>query len=230
MIVIGDPMDKLGIRELLRYGYAGFLCALVASVVDGEGIEKLVKHLGDVLSPLAALAVGTAVYLIFKTLVGDLFLWRLVNWSHAKVEKLLKRTPTRCKVRYLEATLGVPHGKGLSAYALVRDKLLAEHTRERFHVQHSEGYLLFLTAFVCGPVSLLAYAGMVSNVVPAGVSAGLGATAVIAFAAGVWHDIVLCRAECAAISALPETDLRTTLHAGGFGPEMPLSNREPNGG
>lgn len=197
-------MDKLGIRELLRYGYAGFLCALVASLVNGDGTEKLVQHLGDVLAPLTALAVGTAVYLVFKTLVGDLFLWRLINWLHAKVEDLLKRTPTRCKVRYLEATHGVPKGQGLAAYALVRDQILAEPTRERFHVQHSEGYLLFLTAFVCGLASLLAYACLLPSVVSPVVSAGM------------WHEIVLCRAERAALGALDQTKLQEILRAGGF--------------
>ncbi len=209
-------MDKLGIRELLRYGYAGFLCAFVAAVVDGSGTEKLVKHLGDVLSPLVALAVGAAVYLVFRTLVGDLFLWRLIDWLHAKAEDILGRTPTRCKVRYIETTFHVRKGHGVAAYALVRDQLLAEHTRERFHIQHSEGYLLFLTAFVCGSASLLAWADLLPSAAPCGVSPGLGATAIVAFVAGLWHDIVLCRDERAAIGVLPSNKLQETLQGGGF--------------
>lgn len=209
-------MDRLGLRELLRYGYAGFLCVLVAALVNGEATGTLVRNLGDVLSPLTALAVGTGVYLVFRTLVGDLFLWRLINWLHTKVEDLFKRTPTRCKVRYLECELRVRRGQGLAAYALVRDRLLAEVARERFHIQHSEGYLLFLTAFVCGLASLLAFAGVPSREVPPGVTAGLAVTAAVALAAGVWHDIQLCRAERAAISALDDNEVRNTLRAGGF--------------
>lgn len=209
-------MDKLGIRELLRYGYGGILCAVVAALVDGEATSKVVESLGDVLSSLAALAVGAAVYLIFKTLVGDLFLWPLINWSHAKVEDILKRTPTRCKVRYLEREQRVRRGQGLAAYALVRDRLLAEHARERFHVQHSEGYLLFLTAFVCGLGSFLACSGVLPGEVRPGVVPGLAATAVVAFAAGTWHDIQLCRAERAEISALGHPELQDALRDGGF--------------
>lgn len=216
-------MDKLGIRELLRYGYAGFLCALVAALVNGDGTERLVRQLGDVLAPLAALAVGAAVYLIFKTLVGELFLWRLLDWFHAKVEDLLNQTPTRCKVHFLETGCGVPQGQGLAAYALLRDQLLDDHTRERFHIQHSEGYLLFVTAFVCGPASLLTHTGLVSQV-PPGVSALLGATATVTLAAGVWHDIVLCRAERAAIGALSAEARGNTLSSGGFSARAPQSN------
>jgi hypothetical protein len=90
--------------------------------------------------------------------------------------------------------------------------------RERFHIQHSEGYLLFLTAFVCGLVSLLAWAGGLPTEVPRGVSASLLATAVVAFAAGLWHDIVLCRDECAEIGTIDEAKLRKTLQDGGFMP------------
>ena len=96
-------------------------------------------------------------YLVFKTIVGDLFLWRLIDWLHTFAEDMLGRTPTRYKVRYLQDQLHVPRGLGLAAYALLDDSLLPEHVRERFHVQHSEGYLLFVTAFVCGPVSLLGF-------------------------------------------------------------------------
>lgn len=213
-------MDKLGIRELLRYGYAGFLCVLVAALVDGDAIGALVRNLGDVLSPLTALAVGTAVYLVFRTLIGDLFLWRLINLSHAKVEDILKRTPTRCKVRYLECEQHVRQGQGLAAYALVRDRLLSEHNRERFHVQHSEVYLLFLTAFVCGAASLLASSRVLPGEARPGVVLGLAVTAVVAFTAGMWHDIQICRAERAAIGALEGAEVQKTLRAGGFlGPD-----------
>jgi hypothetical protein len=209
-------MNKLGLRELIRYGYTGVLCAFVAAVVDGARTERLVKSLGDVLSPLAALAVGAAVYVIFKALVGDLFLWRLNDWSHTKVENLLGRKVTRCKVRYLEDQHSVSHGKGQAAFALVRDSLLSEAVRERFHVQPSESYLVFVTAFVCGLVSLLAYAGLLPSEVSPWKSAGLGAAAALSFAAGEWHDIVLCRAECAALGLLNQEELRTTLRDGGF--------------
>ena len=66
---------------------------------------------------------------------------------------------------------------------------------------------------------------MLPSAVLPGVSAGLGATAVVAFAAGLCHDIVLCRAERAAIGALPENELRRTLEAGGFVPKTEESNR-----
>jgi hypothetical protein len=151
-----------------------------------------------------------------KPLIGDLFLWRLLNWSHGQVEDRLERSTTRCKVRYLEQTFGVPSGQGEAAFALVRDTHLQEHTRERFHVQHSEGYLLFITAFVCGVVALLDRADLLSNPVSPGILTVLVTTAVLALGAGIWHDIVLCRAERAAIGALPEAEVRQTLRGGGF--------------
>ena len=206
-------MDKLGLREILRYGYTGLLCTLVAAVVDGTRIEQLVKHLGDVLSPLAVLAVGTAVYLVFKTVVGDLFLWRLIDWMHAKAEDFLGRTATRCKVRYLEQEKGVLPGQGSEAFALIRDNSLPEFVRERFHIQHSEGYLLFVTAFVRGSVSLLGYADLLPSAISPAKSASLGAAAVVTLGVGLWHDIALCRAERAAIGVLPENDVQKLLLA-----------------
>ena len=234
-------MDKLGLQELLRYGYTGFLCTLVAAVIDREWTAKLAKDLGDVLSPFVALTVGMAVYLFFKTAFGDLFLWRLLHWLHGKVGNRFwefirwlhkkvggdpEQTPTRCKVRYLEDTLNVFPGQGADAYAFVRDRLRKSHIRERFHIQHSEGYLFFVTAFVCGTALLAGWVGLLSDAVPTRVSAGLGIVAVFAFLAGLRHDIVLCRAECAAIRTLCEKKLRDKLLAGGFVREMEESNSE----
>ena len=215
----GDAMDKFEIRELLRYAYTGFLCAFVAAVVDGDETEKLVRCLGNVLAPLAAVSFGAVVYLVFKSLVGDLFLAWLVHWIHAKAEDLFKRTPTRCKVRFLQNLFKVPNSQGLAAFALVRDQLLDKHIRERIHLQHSEGYLLYLTAFVCGAAGLISCARSQAAEAQSNVCTGLGIMALVTFIAAVRHDIVLCRDERAQISVLDQDKLKKTLRKGGFGPE-----------
>ncbi|MFH1921632.1 MAG: hypothetical protein ABIP48_17340 [Planctomycetota bacterium] len=216
-------MDKLGMRELLRYGYAGSLCVFVAALADRHWTVKLCEQLGPVLAPFVALAVGAVVYLVFKSLIGDRFLWWWVHRLHVKIDEnpqyflqgLVKRLQKRkwcprwlenclddrirqlsprCKVHYLENTCKVPKGLGHDAYAFLRDQILEEYPRERFHLQHSEGYLLYLTALVCLVGSAFALRKLQFCVL----FFGLFATVLFAFSA-VLYDIVVCRAEYAAI-------------------------------
>jgi len=200
-------MDKLSMRELLRYGYTGILCVFVAVLVNRPWMVSLRAALGDVLSPLAALAVGAAVYLVFKTLVGDRFLSRSVQWFHAD--------PDRCKLIYLESTFRIPREQSLIAFGFVRDQLMKQHPRERFHLQHSEGYLLYLTAIVC----LVGFAFSLLKPQSCGLSLGLFATVVIASVAGVRSDLDVCRAERAEIGTIPEDEIREKLVEGRFSPK-----------
>jgi hypothetical protein len=208
-------MDKLGIRELLRYGYAGVLCVLVAALLNPDKTSQIVTSLGSVLSPLAALVVGTVTYLVFKAIIGDFFLWDLIHWFHSRRQSPAASRSSPCKVRYLEQEYQVPPRHGAAAYALVRDQLLKEHVRERFHVQHSEGYLLFLTAFVCGVAAPLAQFGIAGSARPL-VAVVLAGTAFLAMCAGLLHENALCRAERAAISVLGSDDVKRLLCAAGF--------------
>lgn len=189
-------MNRLGIglRELLRYGYAGVLCLAIAALVDRAWVTTLTRDLGAVLSPLVVLALGAILHIVAKTLLQDWFLWRFVHWWH--------RDRTRCKIHYLEDECGVKRWRGHEAYALVRDTLMDDVLRERFHLQHSEGHLLFLTAFVCGIAALLGFVGVLPNTIPCSVYASLLAIALVASVAAVRQDITLCRAECAEIRTL----------------------------
>lgn len=208
-------MDKLGLRELLRYGYAGFLCALVAALVDGPNTEKLVNNLGPVLSPFVALAVGTVVYLVFKALVVDRYLSEAVHWSHTTEWRPFRwfytTTPAcfRCKLRYLENEFGLPRKLCPEAYVCVRDHRLKDDLRERYHTQHSEAYVFYLTTFICLPTSVLFIC-----VLPWAVSLGLAAASLVTLLAGLFHDAFLCKAERDQISMLP--DLDETLRKAGF--------------
>jgi len=208
--------DKLSMRELLRYGYTGALCALLAALVDGCRMKDLFETLGEVLTPLAALAAGTAVYVVFKSLVGDLFLRGLIDWSHAKFEDLLGRKETRCMARYLKNAYKVKRGMYREAYALVRDSIMPDTQREQLHIQHSESYLLYVTAFTFGPVSLLTYLGWLPGQVSPATSATLGAIAAVTLAAGLRNDIVLSRTECAALKMLRREKVEEILQGGGF--------------
>ena len=160
-------MSKLGIRELLRYGYAGLICGLAVAVVDWDFAKEIIDALGDVLAPLVTVALGSIFYVTFRALIGDLFLWKMMDGIHIRGERFLeKERPdrgTRCKVRFLEEHFSVPRGQGLGAYALLRDRLFPEHARDRFHVQHSEGFLLFYTAFVSLILALFAWVFDIGN-------------------------------------------------------------------
>jgi hypothetical protein len=225
-------MDKFGLRELLRYGYAGFLCVLVAALMDGPSTQALITWLGPVLAPLAALAVGALVYVLFRAGVGDFFLWRFVHSRHMK--QGVQPAQIRCKVRFLEKELGVTKGQGEQAYRLVRDTLLEDHQRENFHTQHSECHILYLTSSVCllaffvYLLSLpLAWTGLLPRAMSSLLSWTFLAIAVLTFVAGLFQDARICWAERAAVGELASRDrekLDRVLRGGGFLAEREQTN------
>ena len=118
--------------------------------------------------------------------------------------------------RYLKNAYKVKRGMYREAYALVRDSIMPDTQREQLHIQHSESYLLYVTAFTFGPVSLLTYLGWLPGQVSPATSATLGAIAAVTLAAGLRNDIVLSRTECAALKMLRREKVEEILQGGGF--------------
>lgn len=221
-------MEKIGItiRELLRYGYGGFMLyafSTLACPVEVSGILK-VLDLGPVvtnpvLAALGGILVGAGFYAVHRALLNDPILDPLEYWIHRGIERM--RTSSArdavgrdCVRHHLEERIGVARRNSRDAFRVIRDSdLFAPHVRDRFHIQNTEIHLLFLTAtaallalFLRG-VSEQCYTWR-DAVYPR--SLFLWA-AVIFFLAGLIATIRLCRQECAYLRALDSRRMRERL-------------------
>ncbi len=106
----GTPLSWLNefgftIHEVLRYGYGGLLAYLVAALVDPVGTTKVVEAIGATISVLLAFALGGAIYVVYRPLVGEslYLLHECIHW-------LLNRGPCFCTRRgaYFMREWGLP--------------------------------------------------------------------------------------------------------------------------
>ena len=135
----------VSINEVLRYGYAGFLCLVIGGLVADDQTHNLVESLGTVLTAIAAVAVGAALYAASRNSFGFLIEFiqeHIHRWTWA----WLTGIPTK-RERLKE--LGVSYWNEVAAFRLVRDsELWPKDLQERFHRQQSEIHLIHLSNFV----------------------------------------------------------------------------------
>ncbi len=128
-----------GLRELLRYGYAGILGLVGIAFACTGHLElaaiQLKAH--QLIAGAVVLPLGALVYAFHRVTANDCVFEPLVH-LHAK------KRGHECVRKYLEG-MGVPRTLSLNAYRVVRDVCIPSAVRRGFHTQNSEITLIHLT-------------------------------------------------------------------------------------
>jgi hypothetical protein len=147
-------IKDITLHDLFRYGYGGFVLAIVAAWVNPCTTKQIVDSLGSVVAPMAAFGMGAAVYVLFRAILGNGILFYILV---VFFEGYYWPKDSPCKYRYLNDKLSLIDRPAVQspfyarqAFRLIRDAELAfeKDTREQFHREHSEMQLIYLTAFV----------------------------------------------------------------------------------
>jgi len=225
-------MDRIGItlRELLRYGYGGFILYVFVKFSCPAKTSEVMNFLnpnpvltGVIGILVVGILVGAAFYAIHRGCVNDLFLERLEHWFHGR---LLRGD---CVTQYIERTFAVPRHNSRNAYRLIRDSnLFDDRVRNRFHMQNSEIHLLFLTS-TAALVTLLPR--LISNQCrmppdPIYPTSWFLMAALAFFVAAFFATIGVCRQERAYVVTLDRTAVEIRLQ----GLSNPSSGEAPGGG
>jgi len=108
----GDELyTKLGLNpeRVAGYVYSGLFTSVVAAFLAPDAVKGLVDSLGGVLSTLAALALGIAVYVLYRQLIGEYFLYPLHHLLHGFLDSAFRRSGERLTpVRLSWHTWGCP--------------------------------------------------------------------------------------------------------------------------
>ncbi len=134
----------LGVARLLRYTYGGLLLTFLAVVVAPCETKIAVDALGPVLSPLAALGLGAAIYVVSRHVIGELALFRLTHSIHRWWDSKRQRATTSA-VQFVQ-NLGVDNWEARSAYTAVRKQHLEPVEPRPLDVVHSELHMLYITS------------------------------------------------------------------------------------
>jgi len=201
--------DALGLARLLRYGYAGFLLlgVFLLTADDASKLKVAIDAAGSVLGPLVVLAVGAAVYVLYRYLLGEWLLFPLAHGLDWLIWKVWPGTAEPVSPIWYLAKLGVRFGNRRLAYNTVRRQGLEPVIAERLDVAHSEAHIPYLTAVVL----MASYATFASTKVL------LFWFGLVALAAALANDVRQHREELRTLkAALPEDKLEDLLKKHGF--------------
>jgi uncharacterized membrane protein YqjE len=197
----------LSIHEVFRYGYGGLLAYLVAVLVNPVDTKMVLTTLGTTISILLAFALGGVIYVGHRQIIGEL-LYLLHEWFHIKLNR-----PGRgctCRSAYFVKRWHLSISLATEAFRTVRDSQEYDQNKQRrFHLQHSELHMLYVTFFV---LSVGAFILWIRNPTDALISpAVLIIVALLALVSGFVGNILLCRQECKVLLLIPEQTIRELL-------------------
>ena len=148
-------LDKLRLGQLIRYGYSGLLFFLVAASLEPVQTKQLIESLGPVLTPLVALVLGVAVYVLYKELLGEMVLYPVRHMLHTMGGRICHRIRLRTaaaqgtvgSVPALLGSLKVPFGQRQWAYRCLRaTSFVTPERNQLLDLLHSEIHVIYVSA------------------------------------------------------------------------------------
>jgi len=67
-----DPLKRFELDRLIRYGYAGFLLVGILLLIVPGQVAPILAAGGTVVTPLVILAVGAAVYTLYRYVFNEM--------------------------------------------------------------------------------------------------------------------------------------------------------------
>jgi hypothetical protein len=195
------------IHEVLRYGYGGLLAYVVAALVAPASTKTVVEALGTTISVLVAFAVGGAIYIAHRPVIGE-----LLYLLHEKVHIWLSRNARgyTCRGAYFVRRWKLPLSLAAEAFRTVRDDGAFDQSRQRrFYLQHSELHTLYVTFFVLFVGACVVWCQQPDGALVSGRT--LFIVAMFALLSGFVGNILLCRQECKVMLLIPDDSIRKLL-------------------
>lgn len=207
---------RLTIHDILRYAYGGFLAYLVAAIVWPVGTKNVIEILGTTISVLTAYALGGAIYIGYRPIIGEIFN-HLHEWVHGWFNKKFIKNGYgyTCRTLLLTNRYGVSFIQAPEAFRTIRDcNKFDQKRQERYHKQHSELHALNVTSVVLIFSAVMVWAKPVAEPkLSPWVLLVLGIFALISSFVG---EILLCRQECKCVLEINSKDIERILEQGEF--------------
>lgn len=184
------PKD-LNLTWIVRYGYGGALLYLIFVLHDPAEAKTITDASGSVLAPLLLLAAGACIYVFYRHLVGEWFLFPLahfLDWWGVKGNR--HETEGAVSPIFWLRQQGVPLTSCRAAYSAIRQHQAKREARAIFDRDHSEIHILYLTFLALTPAAAIAWSDGAH-----GVALGCAFAAVVFLIGGLRADVQLHRLE-----------------------------------
>lgn len=150
--------EKLQLTDLIRWGYGGFLLTGIAALFAPSEVKEAIEVGGTVVAPLVILAIGAAVYLLHRYVIGELLVYPLTRFTHFLIDKYFHGGVPSSPTGFL-GDRGVGFWQRRAAYTEIRRGFFQENQRKRLDLDHSEAHVLWLTAVECTGACIYAASG-----------------------------------------------------------------------
>ncbi|HYQ57981.1 MAG TPA: hypothetical protein VEP89_11625 [Draconibacterium sp.] len=141
-------LDKIGIsgEKIFGYLYAGILALICFAFIDLDLLKNITKDLGAIIIILIIIGIGTAIYVIYFRIIGDLLLFQAQHLLHKVADYFNNRKgeARTCSMSFLEA-IGVSKSLQRPAYESIKNDFITSKERKSVQIAHGELHILYLT-------------------------------------------------------------------------------------
>jgi hypothetical protein len=141
-------MPKIDFQMLLRYGYAGFLVAVLLVIAYPAPAKEYIEAGGSVVAPLAILAIGGFVYTIFRHVLGEILIFNLTHCVHSLIDFIFNNNKPTGPTGYLWRVKKINFWQRRHAYTDLMNGLFNDKVNEQLKKSHAETNMVYLTFVV----------------------------------------------------------------------------------
>src|SRR6056297_2847414 len=87
---MNDVLKRMSIDKIVRYFYAGYLFLIVLIIFNKSETLPIIKELGAVNTAICCFSIGAFFYIVYRYVIGEIFLYWLVYIIHWMIELISK--------------------------------------------------------------------------------------------------------------------------------------------
>ncbi len=158
-----DPKSRLTMGQVMRYGYSGFLFALLSACVETARVKQVVDALGTLLATVSCVAIGVSLYVFYREVLAEYILYPMRHIIHTGTDRIgrwIDRKRGRPPREYGSLTaflgqLGVPLGSRRWVYRTLQATSFVDSKGSmRFAIFHAEVHVLYISSLQIGAVGV----------------------------------------------------------------------------
>ena len=142
-------LEKLKIDQIIRYGYGGFLIAGIMIFLYPDKSKEFIASAGSVVAPLSILSSGAFIYVFYRYVLGDNFIYPITHFLHFLLDHIINHGNPTSPTSFLGKVKNVKLGQRRQCYTDIRHQLFDHDKRSKLDLDHAEIHVIYLTSVIC---------------------------------------------------------------------------------
>ncbi len=151
---MNEFLNKISIDKLVRYGYPGFLILLTAILFECE-TKDYIKEIGGLVTTILSLTVGSAFYVVYRYIIGELVLYQAMHLIHNLYEQMTRKPSSPHTFLRKIGKRKIGWFKRRVLYNLLRRNYFEPEQSKKYDFAHTEIHLVYITGVILGLVTTM---------------------------------------------------------------------------